>query len=98
MTLQICPNCRELGCTWYVSDENGEEQTFWRCTECEFEIEEDETREGFCNNCMFGIPSVSWFITADGGYFWCFNCSSKPTEVRPFDRQASIRALQNGRP
>ena len=81
MTLQICPNCRQLGCTWYMTDRHGTEQTFWRCTECEFEIEEDESKEGFCGVCKYEIPSVSWFISKDGGYYWCFHCSTRITNV-----------------
>jgi hypothetical protein len=73
MSLQICLNCKELGMTWYGSDD----RMMWYCSECEFEIEEDESKESFCGNCQSLMPSASWLMKDGEGFYWCFSCNEK---------------------
>lgn len=82
MSLQICPNCKQLGCTWYTTDE---ERTFWHCSECDFEIEEDEKRECICLNCGDSLPSASWLFSDTEEYYWCFTCNERTTNTQSFD-------------
>lgn len=91
MTLQICPNCRRLGCTWYMTGDDGAEQTFWRCSECEFEIEEDESRECYCLACNTPWPNVSWLFNDSEGYYWCFTCNDRTENTKPFDKEKFSR-------
>ncbi len=79
MSLQICLNCKELGLTWATSDDN---RTWWFCSECGFEIEEDESKECCCLKCNFPFRSVSWFIKDGAGFYWCFSCIQKTDEVK----------------
>ncbi|HUF02767.1 MAG TPA: hypothetical protein VMM38_01185 [Aridibacter sp.] len=77
MTQQICVKCKTKAMTWGETGEEGEERTWWHCSECGFEIEEDVSKECWCGLCKSGIPSVSWLIEDGEGYFWCFNCGRK---------------------
>ena len=74
MSLQKCVNCKELGMTWYVDDE---ERTWWFCSECDFKIEEDESKECCCGKCNSPLPFVSWLIKDGEGFYWCFSCNEK---------------------
>jgi hypothetical protein len=58
--------------TWYT---DSDDRTWWYCSECKEEIEEDESKECGCGLC--GFPSVSWLIEEGEGYYWCFNCNRK---------------------
>ncbi len=77
MSLQICVNCNELGMTWYQDEKD---RTWWTCSECEFEIEEDESKECGCKKCSSAL-SVSWLMDKDGGFYWCFSCDSKTDQI-----------------
>ena len=70
-----------------MTGEDGEEQTFWRCSECEFEIEEDEGREYYCLVCDSPMPSVLWLFDDVEGYYWCFTCNNRTERTKPFDRE-----------
>lgn len=79
MSLQICLNCRELGMTWYI---DGEEQTWWSCSECKFKIEEDESKVSCCGICNFSLPTVSWLVKGNEGFYWCFNCNKETDQIK----------------
>jgi hypothetical protein len=79
MSLQICLNCKKLGLTWQMGDDD---RTRWFCSECEFEIEEDESKECFCGKCNSPLPSVSWLMKDGEGFYWCFSCSEKADQIK----------------
>ena len=79
MSLQICLNCKELGLTWRT-DNN--ERTWWFCSECDFEIEEDESKVCCCLKCNNPLPSVSWLMKDSQGFYWCFTCNEKTDQIR----------------
>lgn len=79
MSLQICLNCKELGLTWRTDEVD---RTFWFCSECNFEIEEDESKECFCAKCNYPLPSVSWLIKDENGFYWCFSCNEKTDQIK----------------
>ncbi len=72
MTLQNCVKCKKKAMTWRI---DGDDRTWWFCSECEAEIEEDESKECGCGLC--GYPSVSWLTEEGDSYYWCFNCNQK---------------------
>lgn len=39
MSLQICPNCKMRGITWYCDDDNKDR---WHCRDCRFDCSEEE--------------------------------------------------------
>lgn len=94
MSLQICLNCKELGLTWKVDDED---RMWWFCSLCEFEIEEDESKECFCGKCDFPLPSVSWLMKDGVSFYWCFSCNQKTDEVKEdkTDYAALLKELEN---
>jgi hypothetical protein len=65
--------------TWYI---DGEDRTWWRCSECEFVIEEDESKECCCGKCNFPLRSVSWLMKDGKSFYWCFSCNQKTDEVK----------------
>lgn len=79
MSLQVCINCKELGMTWYMNDA---EQTWWHCSECNFEIEEDESKECCCGKCNNPLPTVSWLMKDGEEFYWCFSCNSKTDQIK----------------
>lgn len=94
MSLQKCVNCKELGMTWYMNDE---ERTWWFCSECDFEIEEDESKECFCGKCNSPLLSVSWLIKDGEGFYWCFSCNEKTDQIKKdtTDYEALLKELRN---
>ena len=93
MSLQVCQNCRELGITWYVDDED---RTWWRCSECDFEIEEDESKESCCGKCNNPLPSVSYLMKDGETFYWCFTCNEKTDTIkeREVDYEALLKVLE----
>lgn len=81
MSLQICIKCHEFAMTWKM---DGQERTWWFCSECDLLIQEDESRECRCRICKYPLPTVSWLFEADNGFYWCFNCN-RTTEKITFD-------------
>ncbi len=94
MSLQICLNCKELGLTWRM---DGEDRTWWFCSECDFEIEEDESKECCCRKCNSPLPSVSWLMKDGKGFYWCFSCSEKIDQIKKdtIDYEAWVKELGN---
>jgi len=92
MSLQICLNCKELGLTWYLDDE---ERTWWFCSECEFKIEEDESKECCCRKCRFPLPTVSWLMKDGEDFYWCFSCNQKTEQIKEDtnDYEAMLKEL-----
>ena len=92
MSLQICVNCRKLGMTWRGDDEN---RTWWFCSECDFEIEEDESKECCCGKCNSPLPMVSWLMKDEEGFYWCFSCNQKTEQVKEDtnDYEALVKEL-----
>jgi hypothetical protein len=78
MSLQICINCKELAMTWYMDDDD---RTWWSCSECDFEMEEDESKECRCRKCNSLHPFVSWMMKDGEGFYWCFACNTKTDQV-----------------
>ena len=64
------------------------DKTWWFCSECDFKIEEDESKECRCGKCKSPLPSVSWLIDKHQGFYWCFSCNEKTDQItneRPTD-------------
>lgn len=78
MSLQICVNCNELAMTWRMDDED---RTWWFCSDCNFEIEEDESKECRCGKCNSPLPMVSWLLKDGEGFYWCFSCNAKTDQI-----------------
>lgn len=76
-----------------MTGDESNEQTFWRCSECKFEIEEDEAREGYCLVCNTPWPSVSWLFNDLEGYYWCIACDSRTESTRPFDLEQFFKDI-----
>jgi hypothetical protein len=74
MSEHLCPNCKQKAFTWYMGDDD---RTWWRCSLCEFHIEEDESKEKQCEKCKLPFPSVSWLMDKEQSYFWCLFCGNK---------------------
>ena len=92
MSLQICLNCKELGLTWYMDDED---RTWWGCSECGFGIEEDESKECGCGKCNSPLPSVSWLMKNGEEFYWCFSCNQKTDKIKsPSDYEALLKELE----
>jgi hypothetical protein len=60
--------------TWYM---DGEDRTWWHCSECEFKIEEDESKQSCCGKCNSTVPIASWLVKDNEGFYWCFSCNEK---------------------
>ncbi len=45
-----------------------EDRTWWFCSECDFEIEEDESKECCCGKCNSPLPFVSWLMKDGKGF------------------------------
>lgn len=74
MSEHLCPNCKEKALTWYIDDDD---RTWWRCSLCEFHIEEDESKETECKRCKLPIPTVSFLMTEKDKYFFCMFCANR---------------------
>ena len=76
MSQHLCPNCKHKTFTWYM---DSDERTWWSCSFCEFNVEEDESKEKECIKCMSPFPnrSVVWLKDIDCSYFWCCVCGLK---------------------
>jgi hypothetical protein len=59
-----------------------EDRTWWSCSECDFEIEEDESKECCCGKCNSPLPSVSRLMKAGEGFYRCFSCSEKTDRIK----------------
>lgn len=60
---------------------NDNNQTFWYCSLCGFNIEEDESKKCRCGICKYPLPTVSWLFEGENGFFWCFTCNEKPEKI-----------------
>ncbi|MDQ4121396.1 MAG: hypothetical protein M3209_08115 [Acidobacteriota bacterium] len=74
-----------------------DERTWWFCSECGFEIEEDENKECFCGKCNSPLPSVSWLLKEEAGFYWCFSCNERTEQIKKdtTDYKAWFRELGN---
>lgn len=94
MSLQICLNCKESGITWYIDNDD---RAWWFCSECNYKIEEDESKECCCKQCNSPLPSVSWLMKNDEGFYWCFSCNEKVEQIKEDsnDYEAWLKELSN---
>ncbi len=77
-----------------MDDEN---RAWWFCSECDFEIEEDESKECCCGKCDFPLPSVSWLMKDGKKFYWCFSCNEKTEQVKKdiIDYEALLKEFNN---
>ena len=71
MALQICPKCKHEEFTWFMDGEP--EHTYWYCKNCEYSIEENETKETICPDC--NEKTFSYLFNKDEQYWWCSSCN-----------------------
>jgi DNA-directed RNA polymerase subunit RPC12/RpoP len=74
MTEHLCSNCKEKRSTWYM---DVGDRTWWQCSSCGFNIEEDESKETFCQKCNFPVPTVSYLMENDKSFYWCGFCGNR---------------------
>lgn len=72
MALQVCPSCGVKHITWAIDDE-ASPWTHWRCRNCGYFAEEDETRESDCPQCAAKKSSIL-LRDSDGFHRWCSAC------------------------
>lgn len=71
-----------------------EDRTWWYCSLCEFQIEEDESKECCCGNCDSPLSSVSWLVDKNEGFYWCFSCNKRTDNLKsPPDYEALLKEL-----
>ena len=80
MALHTCPSCRGAGFSWHLDGEaqpfvedGAAESTWWVCSSCGYEAQEDEGRARPCRRCDDG--EELWLVDRDrAAVWWCFRC------------------------
>jgi Zn finger protein HypA/HybF involved in hydrogenase expression len=70
MGLQRCPKCGSEAFSWSV-DKELSQFTLWRCAQCSYGAEEDESKERACESCGGGDV---WLRDGDREYRFCIGC------------------------
>lgn len=73
MATQICPNCKADSFTWAI-DEDVSELTIWFCSNCSYQVFENEYEESECSKCKSKTTSKLKDNLKE--YWWCSNCNT----------------------
>jgi len=83
MSAIVCPQCHEVGLTWYMGEEEPP-LTQWWCAVCGYTAQEDERQEGVCPQCSSN--SLSVLQDAEHTYSYCMICHYGGMDGKKGDR------------